>query len=366
MVQLGLSVLRLMRRHGWRLSLVAGAVVVAGCALKEPPTHSAVVKQALPQGTRIPGTWRAGDRAGEVGNGWVAQFNDPALRAIVDEAIAHNPDLRAAAARVAIAQQTVVVVGSKLLPSIGIGLNARALDDQDRGSTGSTAVFLSAGWEADVWGRLRAQQAAAQAGYQATALDYAWARQSLAATTAKLWYVAIESRQLLALCEQAVDIYTRLSTLVQDRRRAGKVSDLDVVDMQARLEQAQGDVQAARQAYGESRRALELLLGRYPAAEIEVATTYPTVQAMSPAGVPAALLERRPDVLAAEQAVVAAFRNQESAELALLPSFGLSLGGGAIQRHRAVPAAPESLARDRGGRRVGAGVRGGGPCRPRW
>ena len=92
---------------------------------------------------------------------------------------------------------------------------------------------------------------------------------------------------------------------------------------------ASGDpVQAARQAYGESRRALELLLGRYPAAEIEVATTYPTVQAMSPAGVPAALLERRPDVLAAEQAVVAAFRNQESAELALLPSFGLSLGGG--------------------------------------
>ena len=222
----------------------------------------------------------------------------------------------------------MVVVGSKLLPSIGIGLNARAMDDQDRGSTGSTAVFLSAAWEADVWGRLRAQQAAAQAGYQATALDYAWARQSLAATTAKLWYVAIESRQLLALSEQAVDIYTRLMTLVQDRRRAGKVSDLDVVDMQARLEQAQGDVQAARQAYGDSRRALELLLGRYPAAEIEVARAYPTVQAMSPAGVPAAVLERRPDVLAAEQAVVAAFRNQESAELALLPSFGLSLGGG--------------------------------------
>jgi multidrug efflux system outer membrane protein len=328
MVQLDLSVLRLMRRLSWRLGLVAGVAVLAGCALKEPPTHSAIVKQALPQGTRIPDAWRAGGRAGEVGNGWLAQFNDPVLRAIVDEAIAHNPDLRAAAARVAIAQQTVVVVGSKLLPSIGIGLNARAMDDQDRGSTGSTAVFLSAAWEADVWGRLRAQQAAAQAGYQATALDYAWARQSLAATTAKLWYVAIESRQLLALSEQAVDIYTRLMTLVQDRRRAGKVSDLDVVDMQARLEQAQGDVQAARQAYGDSRRALELLLGRYPAAEIEVARAYPTVQAMSPAGVPAAVLERRPDVLAAEQAVVAAFRNQESAALALLPSFGLSLGGG--------------------------------------
>ncbi|WP_413916650.1 hypothetical protein [Candidatus Skiveiella danica] len=60
-----------MRRHGWRLSLVAGAVVVAGCALKEPPTHSAVVKQALPQGTRIPGTWRAG-RPRRRGRQWLA------------------------------------------------------------------------------------------------------------------------------------------------------------------------------------------------------------------------------------------------------------------------------------------------------
>ncbi len=304
------------------------AAFLAGCALKPPPSHTDVVTQALPATTRIPDAWRAGAPAGAVADDWLRLFNDPALRAIVDEAIAHNPDLRAAASQVAIAQQAVVLAGAQLLPTVGVSLGARTLDDRGGGSTGSSALFLAASWEADVWGRLRAQQAASQAVYEATALDYAWARQSLAATTARAWYAAIEARQLLTLAEQAVGIYTQLLGLVQDRRRAGKDSDLDVVDTRAKLEQAQSGLEGARQAYGESRRALEALLGRYPAAEIAVAPAYPALPAVSAAGVPVALLERRPDLLAAQREVIAAFRTQESAELALLPSFGLSLAGG--------------------------------------
>ena len=304
------------------------AALLAGCALKPPPSPADVVTQALPATTRIPDAWRAGAPAGNVADDWLRLFNDPALRAIVDEAIAHNPDLRAAASQVAIAQQAVVLAGAQLLPTVGVSLGARTLDDRGGGSTGSSALFLAASWEADVWGRLRAQQAASQAVYEATALDYAWARQSLAATTARAWYTAIEARQLLTLAEQAVGIYTQLLGLVQDRRRAGKDSDLDVVDTRAKLEQAQSGLEGARQAYGESRRALEALLGRYPAAEIAVAPAYPALPAVSAAGVPVALLERRPDLLAAQREVIAAFRTQESAELALLPSFGLSLAGG--------------------------------------
>ena len=280
------------------------AAFLAGCALKPPPSHTDVVTQALPATTRIPDAWRAGAPGGAVADDWLRLFNDPALRAIVDEAIAHNPDLRAAASQVAIAQQAVVLAGAQLLPTVGVSLGARTLDDRGGGSTGSSALFLAASWEADVWGRLRAQQAASQAVYEATALDYAWARQSLAATTARAWYAAIEARQLLTLAEQAVGIYTQLLGLVQDRRRAGKDSDLDVVDTRAKLEQAQSGLEGARQAYGESRRALEALLGRYPAAEIAVAPAYPALPAVSAAGVPVALLERRPDLLAAQREVM--------------------------------------------------------------
>lgn len=309
---------------------LVSAVGLAGCALKAPPTPAEIVTQALPASTQVPGGWQADARGGEVSNDWLKLFNDPALQAIVNEAIAHNPDLRAAASQVAVAQQAVAVVGAQLLPSVGIGLGARGLNDQGHGSGSGTTAFLSVAWEADVWGRLRAQRSASQAGYEATALDYAWARQSLAATTAKLWYLSIESRQMVALSEQAVTIYGSLLRLVQERRNAGKDSDLDLVDSRAKLETAQSALLRARQSDGEARRALEALLGRYPAAEIVVAQAYPALAPLGGAGVPAALLERRPDLLAAQRGVIAAFRNQEAAELALLPDFSLSLGGGRV------------------------------------
>jgi hypothetical protein len=99
---------------------------------------------------------------------------------------------------------------------------------------------------------------------------------------------------------------------VQLRRNAGKDSDLDVVDVRAKLEAARSDVERARESYGEARRALEVLIGRYPAAEIEVAAVYPALPPFAGAGIPSALLERRPDLLAAEREVLAAFRKEEA------------------------------------------------------
>ncbi len=313
-----------------RAALVVATAVIAGCALKAPPTHTDVVDQALPKATRIPPAWRADHREGDVTNGWLKSFDDPPMEAIVAEAIANNLDLKAAAAKVAIAQQAVIIVGSKLSPWVGAQLGANTTKDFDDGTFSSTSAFLGVAWELDVWGRLRAQRAASEANAEAIALDYAYARQSLAATTAKLWYIAVETRQLLALSEQAVKIYGDLLQLVVLRRNAGKDSDLDVVDVRAKLEQAQSDVERARESYGEARRALEVLLGRYPAAEIEVAAVYPPLPPLAGTGVPSSLLERRPDMLAAEQAVLAAFRREEAAQLALLPDFSLSLGAGRL------------------------------------
>jgi len=313
-----------------RRAVVLAVAVLAGCALKAPPTHTDVVEQALATQTRIPPAWRADPRGGDVTNGWLKSFDDPTLEALVAEAIANNLDLRAAAAKVAIAQQTVIVVGSQLLPWVGVQLGGTHTKDFDDGSFGSTSAFLGVAWELDVWGRLRAERAASEANAEAVALDYDYARQSLAATTAKLWYLAVEARQLLGLSEQAVRIYGDLLTLVQFRRNAGKDSDLDVVDVRAKLEQAQSDVERAREAYDEARRALEVLLGRYPAAEIAVTAVYPPLPALSGAGVPSALLERRPDLVAAERQVLATFRREEAAQLALLPNFSISLAGGRL------------------------------------
>lgn len=326
MVQLDLSVLRLIRAV-----VVVVMAMLAGCALKSAPTHTEVVDQALPATTRIPPAWKADPATSPVADNWLKSLNDPALDAIVAEAIANNLDLRAAATRVTIAQQTVIVVGAQMLPQVGAVVGGRTTRDEDHDSTfNAWAAYAGVAWELDVWGKLRAQRSAAEASYEATALDYAYARQSLAATTAKLWYLAIETRQLLTLAEQAVRIYGDLLALVQIRRSAGKDTDLDVVDVNSKLESARSAVERARESYGETRRALEVLLGRYPAAEIEVAATYPALKPFDGTGVPAALLERRPDIVAAERVVIATFRNEEAAQLALLPDFSVSLVGGRL------------------------------------
>ena len=313
-----------MRRREIAAALVA--VVLTGCALSTPPTHDDIVPQALPAETAIPAAWQAeAPNGGEVVDSWVATLNDPMLDTLVAEAIANNRDLAQAAERVRIAQQTVVIAGAKLLPIAGAQVGGRGTIDSDSDNAEFSSVLYGAvSWEPDVWGRLRAQREATLATAQAIALDYAFARQSLAATVARAWYTACEARQLVDLAEQSVVVYSDLLELIKTRRTAGKDTDLNVADVNAKLSMARAQVEVARAAYGEVRRGLETILGRYPAAEIEAATALPPLPPPPGAGAPASLLERRPDLKAAELQVLAAFREEESARLALLPSFSIS------------------------------------------
>jgi outer membrane protein TolC len=124
------------------------------------------------------------------------------------------------------------------------------------------------------------------------------------------------------------EIYTDLLVLVKVRRAAGKVTDLDVAEASGNLNAAKSQFVAVQGLYADVKRSLELLLGRYPAAEIAVAETLTALPPPIQAGLPSALLNRRPDVVAAQRQVLAAFRLQESAKLALLPDFSLTLAGG--------------------------------------
>jgi NodT family efflux transporter outer membrane factor (OMF) lipoprotein len=314
-------------------AICALTAILPSCALWKPPSHSQVVTSALPEGTTIPPQWTAGGNRKEVGDNWLRSFHDPRLNAVVAEAIANNLNLRQAAAQVEIARQNVVVVAAQMKPQVGLNLSYSGLRDDVQGHDQwyeSKKGLAGVAWELDVWGKLRAQRAGAEAGYEATALDYAFARQSLAATTAKSWYLCVETSQLVALSEQSVKIYTDLVVLVTTKRDLGKVSDLDVAEASANLNAAQSSLRQALALAGEARRELEVLVGRYPAAEVKVAGNFAVVPPPVRAGLPSLLLERRPDIVAAERLVLAAFRSEEAAKLALLPSFSLTLDGGKL------------------------------------
>ena len=148
------------------LALVLAAL--AGCALKSPPPREEVVKQALPN-LQVPEKYTEPAGAGAPQHGWLAAFNDPQLDALVREALAHNPDLQVAAARVEQAASFVKVAGATLYPQVNaLARGGGALSGDSSGLEGA-GIF--ANWEIDLWGRVRAGRAAALGQYDSTALD---------------------------------------------------------------------------------------------------------------------------------------------------------------------------------------------------
>ncbi len=308
---------------------------VLGCALKDTPGADETARAALPDGTQTPVEWTtpAWD-TGAVDDGWIARFGDAQLDALVDEAIANNLNLQVAAARVERAEAIVELAETGLKPVVGAGAGVSRIAGPEplagivpvEGTRHSGGLNIA--WEADVWGRIRAGISAAEASLEAARADYEGARLSIAGATAKAWFLAQELHLQVKLTEQVVQVLTELTALVRRNFEVGTVSREDVFLVEADLAAAQATVRQARSVQTQVVRALELLLGRYPAASLEASRGLVAVPPPVPAGMPSELLERRPDLIAAERRVAAAFRLEEQARLARLPRFVFSGGVG--------------------------------------
>lgn len=298
------------------------AALLAGCALKAPPERDAVRQEALPN-LAVPEQWaQAGGAAGAVAGGWIAEFNDPGLEALVREAIANNPDLRVAAARIEQAAAYVKAAGATLYPQVN--LLARGGGALSGDSSGLEGLGLFATWELDVWGRVRAGREAAQLQYLSAAFDAEYARQSIAALVAKSWFLATEARLQKGAAQDMVRSSESLVALALDRQRIGKGDEYDVTLARANLQTYRDAVQQFDLAIRQSLRALETLVGRYPAAALKVPAQLAAQPGAVPVGMPSELLERRPDVVAAERRVAFAFYRGEEAKAARLPRISLT------------------------------------------
>jgi len=124
---------------------------------------------------------------------WLHTFNDPQLDALVQEAIAHNPDLRVAGARVEQAAQSLIIAQSALRPQLGIfGTGGGKTGGGGDSSSALQAIMLFASWELDLWGRVRYARNAAEQDLLSVQADLNFARQSLAASVAKAWFTATQ------------------------------------------------------------------------------------------------------------------------------------------------------------------------------
>lgn len=306
------------------LLALAAAVGLSGCALKTPPDPVELRKQALPN-LQVPESWASQSAlGGSVQQGWLASFNEPMLNLLVEEALAYNADLRVAGARVEQAAGYAKIAAAGMYPAVN--LLARGGGKLSGDNSGLQGVALTASWELDVWGRVRYGRAAADAQYASALADFEYARQSLVALVAKTWFLAIEAKMQRRVAEESVQAAQQLVSLARDRERVGRGDAMDVANAQANLETYRDTQRQLELSYQQSVRALELLLGRYPAAQIDAPGALPILPPPIPAGLPSELLERRPDVIAAERRVAAAFNRTGEAQAARLPRIALTAG----------------------------------------
>ena len=300
---------------------------MSGCALRDPPASEDVRGQALP-GVVTPEGWLAsGVASDQLDAHWLASFNDAALNALVEEALAHNPDLRASAARVQQAAAYVENASAGLLPQLNAMGNSSG---KSAGGGGLNYGGLFASWELDVWGRVRAGREAARLQLLSTELANQYARQSLAAMVARAWFLASEARLQKSVADEMVKSSDALVRLNQDRARIGVGNDYDLAVARASLAGYRDVAEQMDLAWRQSVQAIETLVGRYPAAELDVPASLPRLPGPVPAGLPAELLERRPDLVAAERRVAAAFYLVEEAKAARLPTLSLSASGSTL------------------------------------
>jgi NodT family efflux transporter outer membrane factor (OMF) lipoprotein len=288
---------------------------------KLPPTTNEIHQQS---GTltnlNLKAPWKAAAvSSNAIQDNWLATFGDPQLDALVAEAMDHNPDLRVASTKVEQAAQYVQLAKAELRPKVNLlgtgGLNMGGGDV----SSALQGVSLGASWEPDLWGRLRYGRNAAQESYGSARADFEFARQSLAASTAKTWFNVSETFQQQALAEDMVKASQELVTLATQRLTIGPGNEQDVATARASLGNFQDTARQVRLAHEQTLRALELLLGRYPAAELASRHDFSQMPPEIAAGLPLEMLERRPDMIAAERRVAAAFNRVGEAKAAKLP-----------------------------------------------
>ena len=167
------------------------------------------------------------------------------------------------------------------------------------------------------------RRAAAFSAYSAEA-DFVFSQYALAAAVAQTYFLVIEAGLQKEVSQKSFAALQETNRIVSAQYELGAGSALDLALSRADLAGARASVAEAEGAERNAIRALEVLLGRYPAAELEGRVSLPEAPPPPPAGLPSALLERRPDIIAAELTVASAFNNVQSARAARLPAISLT------------------------------------------
>ncbi len=321
------------------LSMVSAMVWVAGCSMT--PVYE---RPAAP----VPEAWPALQAATALGDSgraptlreWREYFPDPRLQALIAAALEHNRDLRIALARVEEARAQAGIARAERFPQIDLAAQRSAsLTPADLSATNrqlnaqryDVNLGISA-FELDFWGRVKSLDEAARANFLASEYAQQSFRLALVADVASAYFSAIELQERVALAAATLASRAESRRLIAARRDVGLAGDLDVLTAEAAMQTTRAELANLTRQSAAAENALRLLVGSSPALPSGRMLEQQDLLAQVPVGLPAEVLLRRPDVLAAEQRLLAANANVGAARAAFLPRILLTAALGTASR----------------------------------
>ena len=320
------------------LAVAAAAAIIAGCAIGPDYVRPAA---PAPAAYKEAEGWKRAQPQDHLPRGeWWRVFADSQLDALEAQVVVDNQTIAAAEARVRQARAITEQAQAALFPAVGASANVSRAGSGSRssgnanvqggGSSSGTRynVALDASWEPDIWGRVRRQIESAGDNAQASVADLEAAKLSAQALLAQDYFLLRVQDAEIRLLNDTIAAYQKSVQLTQNQYDVGVAARADVVQAQAQLKSTQAQAIDAGVQRAQLEHAIALLVGK-PPADVSIAAqattpTYPDV----PLGVPSELLERRPDIAAAERRTAAANAQIGVAEAAFFPSLTLSATGG--------------------------------------
>ncbi|SKD04690.1 efflux transporter, outer membrane factor (OMF) lipoprotein, NodT family [Burkholderia sp. CF099] len=322
-----------MLKRGIAACVAAG--VLSACSFA-PPYHAP--ETAIPTAFKEAGAWQTAKPSDRISrDGWWKIYNDPVLNDLETKVASANPDVAAAVARHDEAEAFVQQARSGLFPTIGSEASVareRQSDNRPLRGTNQPSVYNSAdvdvgiGYDLDLWGKVRNEVKAGHADEQASAADLQSLRLSLQANLADHYFQLRGLDQRTKLLQEAIATYQRALKLTESRHSGGLASGMDVSRAQTQLASARAAVDDTAASRALLEHAIATLTGT-PASNFALAPAAASYAIPPvPVGVPSELLQRRPDISAAERRVAAANATIGVAKAAYFPDVSLGLDGG--------------------------------------
>jgi outer membrane protein, multidrug efflux system len=260
---------------------------------------------------------------------WWTAFGNKELSTVVAQAAENNRGLKAAVARILQAEAQAKSAGASLWPSVSTGSSVSRANSDTRGASTSAQATLQASYQVDIFGQNRASAASAASRVESSLYDRETVRITLFSDVATTYLQVLAVRDRLRLAAERLQIAESLLALVEAQSRIGTVSNLELVQQRAAIASQRAAIPALRVSERQLLNALALLLGQLPESFGVSGQTLAEVMLPSVApGLPASLLERRPDLRRAESDLRANGFDMAAAQAARLPSLQLTASGG--------------------------------------